>query len=113
MVKAKKLSEMTIEELWQLFPIYLTENRDVWRTWYAEEEDRLKRILVCVESMRISHIGSTAVKDIWAKPIIDILLEVPRSVRLHDVQRILQQHGYIPMSESEERISMKIGRAHV
>lgn len=26
----KKLSEMTIEELWELFPIFLTEHQDCW-----------------------------------------------------------------------------------
>ena len=34
---AKKLSEMTLEELWQLFPIFLTEHQAVWGAWYEEE----------------------------------------------------------------------------
>lgn len=29
---------MTLEELWQLFPIYLTEHQPYWQTWYFEEE---------------------------------------------------------------------------
>ena len=29
----KKLSEMTLEELWQLFPIFLTEHQEVWKEW--------------------------------------------------------------------------------
>lgn len=35
---AKPLSEMTLEELWELFPIVLAEHRDCWADWYAEEE---------------------------------------------------------------------------
>lgn len=38
----KKLSEMTLEELWQLFPIVLTEHQACWEDWYAEEERLLK-----------------------------------------------------------------------
>ena len=68
----KKLSEMSLEELWQLFPIILTRHQDCWKKWYLEEETLLKKNLLQVE--RISHIGSTAIPTIWAKPIIDILV---------------------------------------
>ncbi|MBQ2747555.1 MAG: GrpB family protein, partial [Firmicutes bacterium] len=30
----KKLSEMSLEELWQLFPIILTKHQDHWKEWY-------------------------------------------------------------------------------
>lgn len=33
----KKLSEMTLEELWRLFPIILTPHRDCWEEWYREK----------------------------------------------------------------------------
>lgn len=42
---SKKLSEMSLEELWELFPIYLTEHQDCWSKWYEEEQNILKRIL--------------------------------------------------------------------
>ena len=61
----KKLSEMSLEELWQLFPIFLTEHQECWKEWYFEEESRLKNVIPKCE--RISHIGSTAVSSIWAK----------------------------------------------
>lgn len=41
----KKLSELTLEELWQLFPIILTEHKDYWKEWYREEESLLKIII--------------------------------------------------------------------
>lgn len=31
---SKKLSEMTLEELWQLFPILLVEHDNRWKIWY-------------------------------------------------------------------------------
>lgn len=41
----KKLSEMTLEELWQLFPIVLTEHRDCWAEWYREESEIVRAAL--------------------------------------------------------------------
>ena len=71
----KPLSEMTLEELWQLFPIILTEHQDCWKEWYAEESALLQKILPPYCIIRISHIGSTAIGGIWAKPTVDILIE--------------------------------------
>jgi hypothetical protein len=35
---------LTLEELWQLFPIELTEHNPAWRDWYkAEESSTAKR----------------------------------------------------------------------
>ena len=68
---SKKLSEMSLEELWQLFPIYLAEHNEGWAAWYADEERHLKSHLPTERIERISHIGSIAVKGIWAKPIIE------------------------------------------
>lgn len=63
----KKLSEMTLKELWALFPILLTEHNSAWKEWYQEKEALLKGILPEKEVLRISHIGSTAVSTIWAR----------------------------------------------
>ncbi len=41
----KNLAEMTLEELWQLFPVFLTGHKAFWADWYKEEEVSLKRIL--------------------------------------------------------------------
>ena len=103
----KQLSEMTIEELWQLFPIVLTEHKDCWVEFYVEEEAELKRILP--ESAIINHIGSTAVKAIWAKPIVDILVEVNEGLNLTGIATTLQNNGWIKMSESEKRMSFNKG----
>lgn len=62
----KKLSEMSLKELWQLFPIVLTEYQASWKEWYSEEEQILKQAIP--QAVRISHIGSTAIGSIWAKP---------------------------------------------
>ena len=103
----KKLSEMSLEELWQLFPIFLTEHQVCWKKWYADEEVVLKKLIPKVE--RINHIGSTAVSSIWAKPIIDILVEVPKECDLLSIKDLLVNCGYICMSQSADRISFNKG----
>ena len=103
----KKLSEMTLEELWQLFPIFLTEHQEAWKEWYLEEEKLLKRVLS--KNERISHIGSTAVSSIWAKPIIDILVEVPMESDLLYYKDLIINSGYICMSQTENGLSFNKG----
>ena len=71
---------MSLEELWELFPIYLTEHQNCWSKWYEEEQNILKRILPTTKlGLQIYHIGSTAIHGIWAKPIVDILIEIPNA----------------------------------
>lgn len=106
---SKKLSEMSLEELWQLFPIYLTEYNESWAAWYAEEEKTIMEHFPATQIKRISHIGSTAVKGIWAKPIIDILVEVTHESDLQRVKPVLERVGYLCMSESVGRLSFNKG----
>ena len=103
----KKLSEMTLEELWQLFPIFLTEHKPYWADWYNEEVKQLKSILP--SSVEYHHVGSTAVSGIMAKPIIDILVAVDSKDQLKQAALILQDNDYIVMSSSENRISLNKG----
>lgn len=106
---SKKISEMSLEELWQLFPIYLTEHNESWAAWYAEEETDLKCSLPADQIERISHIGSTAEKGIWAKPIIDILVEVTPECDLQQLKPIIEKAGYLCMSESSDQLSFNKG----
>lgn len=103
----KKLSEMSLEELWKKFPICLTEHQPCWKEWYTDEENFLKNRVPKIE--RISHIGSTAVSSICAKPIIDILMEVSKDYKLSDYKKVIAQNGYICMSETSDRISFNKG----
>lgn len=106
MCEAKKLQEMSLEELWALFPIQLTAHRDCWAGWYEEEKALLMELLP--SGAAVHHIGSTAIRGIWAKPIIDILVEVRGS----DFQRAAEQMergGYLRMSVTESRVSFNKG----
>lgn len=103
----KKLSEMSLEELWKLFPIYLEEYQPCWEKWYTDEESFLKNRLPKIN--RINHIGSTAISSICAKPIIDILVEIPKNYKLADYKELIVKSGYICMSETSDRISFNKG----
>lgn len=103
----KPLSEMTLEELWQLFPIILEAPDPRWQQWYAEEAALLQPLLPA--EARISHIGSTAIHGIWAKPIVDILVEVPQAIGLEAAGAKLSQGGYRCMSRSDTRRSYNKG----
>ena len=70
------LSELSLEELWTLFPIILKEHNPDYKVWYEEEKQRIISKVKPENLIRISHIGSTAVKGLTAKPIVDILLEI-------------------------------------
>lgn len=109
MIMRKKLSEMSLEELWQLFPVFLTGHEEIWGKWYSDEAERLNGILNDFVLRRISHIGSTSIPTIWAKPIIDILVEAPPSVDLNSIEERLAGNGYICMSRDGNRISLNRG----
>lgn len=105
---SKKLSDMTLEELWQLFPIFLVEHDDRWEIWYHEECQRIHDFLSDIE-VTISHIGSTAIENIWAKPIVDILVEIPLAEDILKVKDVITRNGYLCMSENERKISFNRG----
>ncbi len=98
---------MTLEELWELFPIVLTEHKPYWSDWYSEEVTLLKNILPPTTGYH--HIGSTAIAGIRAKPIIDVLIVVKSAAQIKRTADILQKNGYIVMSENGDRISLNKG----
>jgi GrpB-like predicted nucleotidyltransferase (UPF0157 family) len=102
----KPLSEMTLAELWQLFPIVLAEHRECWNVWYSEEEKALRSLLP--DTVRIYHVGSTAVKGIWAKPIVDILIEADAS-RIETIKTLLEENGYLCMNDDGKRADFNKG----
>jgi GrpB-like predicted nucleotidyltransferase (UPF0157 family) len=59
-------------------PIELREYDPRWPDQYAEQATRLRAALG-ERLLRIEHVGSTSVRGLPAKPIIDIALEVPDS----------------------------------
>lgn len=104
----KKLENMTLQELWELFPIELTPHNHEWVTWARQEIDFLSGLLEKYNPV-ISHIGSTVIPGIQAKPIIDILVEISGSSDWHGVISIMKCNGYILMNRSPQRMSFNKG----
>ena len=105
----RELEKMSLEELWQLFPIFLVEHNREWARWYDEEAKAISSLVPEKYITRISHIGSTAIPNIQAKNIVDILLEVPSEKELEPVKNILVENNWLCMSEKAKRISLNKG----
>ena len=86
----KELSEMTLEELWDLFPIFLVQHDDQWNGYYEEIEAVITDLLKDYQIKRISHIGSTAIQGIWAKNIVDVMVEISEKADMEEVAHIFE-----------------------
>ena len=87
----EELARVTIGEVKPLEgPIELVEYDPRWPLLYAHEEDRIRGALG-TDVVRIEHAGSTSVPGLPAKPVIDILLEVPDSAA---------EEAYVPALEA-------------
>ncbi len=73
----KPLNQLSTEELGQLFPIEIVPYSDSWAKDFENEKNTLQEKLGEKTALRIEHFGSTAVNGLSAKPIIDILIEIP------------------------------------
>lgn len=93
---------MSLEELWQLFPIILKEHNPEYSSWYLEEKESLVHIVGKNNIARINHIGSTSVKGLIAKPTVDILLEVNNDCEVEALKEKLSNNGWILMSCSND-----------
>lgn len=74
----------------------------------ADEISDLQALLKDMDTV-IHHIGSTAIKNILAKPIIDLLLVVDEKEDFSDIKSMLLSAGYICMAESNDRMSFNKG----
>ncbi len=101
------LEELSLEKLWELFPITFTDYSENFKTAYSQEEKNLKS-LIGNYIKRISHFGSTSIKNIKTKPIIDILIEVELDNK-DIIKDILLNNNYILMSENIDKISFNKG----
>lgn len=99
---------MTLEELWELFPIVLVAHSTQWKEW-ADDEIALLHKLLSAFSPEIHHIGSTAIPGIIAKPIADILVLMQDDVNWGTVKTLMESNGYICMHESDARMSFNKG----
>ena len=69
-----------------------------WPKMYQEEINRVFPVLRN-EIVAMHHIGSTSIPEMWAKPIIDILLEVRAISKIDEYNEAMIDLGYEPRGE--------------
>ena len=69
-----------------------------WKNMYKEESEKIKNILNDI-IIDIHHIGSTAIPEIKAKPVIDILVEVKDIEGVDQYNHKMKELGYKAMGE--------------
>lgn len=99
---AKELSELSLNELWELFPIILKDYNTDYPSWYELEKEKLLGHFSDHTVVRINHIGSTAVPGIISKPIIDILMEISPQSNIALITDILKGQDWILMNSSDK-----------
>lgn len=101
------LENLSLEELWELFPIYFVDNNAKFEKQFSAEKDNIS-LLLGSYAKRISHIGSTAISNIKTKPIVDILIEIDFANK-DNVKKLLLKNGYILMHETFNKLSFNKG----
>jgi GrpB-like predicted nucleotidyltransferase (UPF0157 family) len=89
------LDTMSLEEMGMEFPVILSDYNPAWPVLYSTEKDLIEKNLGSQRIVKISHIGSTAIPGMIAKPVIDILLEIRDDVDRDGLIRIFSGMGYL------------------
>ena len=55
--------------------VHLENNYSLWKKMFNEEKETLNKIFT-QDNFSIEHVGSTSVKDLSAKPIVDIAVGI-------------------------------------
>lgn len=85
----------------------LKKHDDEWALWYLEEKKILIKLLP--KDVRINHIGSAFISNIYAKPIVDILVEANNKEEFKKCEGTILKSDYICMSKSINRVSFNKG----
>lgn len=90
------IAKMTKKERFKLFPVRLSPHKEVWKDRFIAERSLIIKALGATSIKSINHIGSTAMPNIKAKPIIDILLEILSTTDLDELKSNMALIGYAP-----------------
>jgi GrpB-like predicted nucleotidyltransferase (UPF0157 family) len=108
----RSLAEVTLGTPERLSgPVVLSDHDPAWAATFREQAVRIRDALGR-RAHRIEHVGSTAVPDLVAKPIIDIVLEVPDSADEDDYVPELATHGYVLRIREPRWFEHRLLRCH-
>lgn len=77
---------------------YIAKHDPTWTKKFENEAEVIRMALGPVASS-VHHIGSTSIPEIYAKPIIDILIEVSSIDALDERSMLLEQENYEALGE--------------
>ena len=80
------------------FKVEVVPHDPTWRGAF-ETESKLIALALRDNVVAIHHIGSTAIPQIHAKPIIDMLVEVKDIIKVDTQSSEIEALGYQPMGE--------------
>jgi GrpB-like predicted nucleotidyltransferase (UPF0157 family) len=75
-------------------PIEISDYDPDWPAWFAAEEARIREVLGD-RALLLEHVGSTSVPGLPAKPLIDIVMEVPDTADEPAYVPDLEAAGYV------------------
>ncbi|MEH0154444.1 GrpB family protein [Limibacter armeniacum] len=80
----KRLEELTKQEWDTLFPVELVEYNPRWKLTFDTEQQKIIE-KIGAKVIRVEHVGSTSIPNIYAKPYIDISIEISKKDLFNDV----------------------------
>ena len=98
----KKVSELSIDEWKETFPIILKEYNENYKDWYESGKQNILNVVKEKDIARINHIGSSAIEGLISKPTVDILLEIHNESNLEQLTNTLLHDGWILMSSKKD-----------
>ena len=108
----KPLADMTLDELWALFPILLQPHNPQYGAWYGAEKCCIMQAVGDRDAARVSHIGSTAVAGLLAKPTVDILLELDGACNVARVTDALTSVGWGLMLREDDPFKLEFCKGY-
>ncbi len=95
-----KITEMSEEEIGKIFPIVQSNAKKDWASLYQIEKAKISEVL-SLKGFVFHHIGSTAIPNIKAKPILDMLIEIPEDTNLKIFRSKLESLDYMCVTQME------------
>lgn len=100
-IQKPQVKETDEERRARIYPVILCKYNPEWPKWFEEEKTNLERLIGTKDIVRISHIGSTSVPGLIAKPTIDILLEINNDTDIEKLIAALPSPEYICLDKAK------------
>jgi GrpB-like predicted nucleotidyltransferase (UPF0157 family) len=111
-VEMTELSEMSLDELWELFPIILKAHNPLYKNWYEAEKKKIFEKISAENIFRINHIGSSAVEGLISKPTVDILLEIDGGCNIAQLTENLNAIGWGLMRRENDPMKIVFNKGY-